>query len=181
MPKLVFKSLRRIRNVGRFVDWSPDPEVPKLRRFNLFYGFNGSGKTSITRALGDLGLPPGERKRLGTGRVTIELDDDSTIEEASEAQALRGRIFVFSTDFVRDNFKWNESTANPVFYLGEEQAELAEKLASLKDELAERSAEQITALAAFGTADNAFQSFNGIRRVKLAKRLELRGSITQLR
>jgi len=159
MPKLVFKSLRKIKNVGRFVDWSSDQELPKLRRFNLFYGFNGSGKTSIARILGDLGLPPGERKRLGTGRVTIDLDDESTVDEASDAQALRGRIFVFSIDFVRDNFKWNESTANPVFYLGEEQAELAEKLVALKDELAERSTEHVAALIAFGTADNTFQSF----------------------
>lgn len=115
MPKRVIKSVRKIQDIGRFVSWSAPSTLPDWRRFNLFYGFNGSGKTTLARILGDFSSPPSDRKNIGSGQATIELDDGSTINEKSESDPLRGRIFVFSSDFVRDNFKWNESTASPVY------------------------------------------------------------------
>lgn len=159
MPKRVIKSLRKIQSVGRFVDWSTTADLPDWRRYNLFYGFNGSGKTTIARVLNDLSQPPADRSNIGSGQATIELDDGSTVNESSEAESLRGRVFVFSSDFVQDNFKWNESSANPVYYLGEEQAEQAEKLAALKNELVEKASQQVAATADFGEADRSLRSF----------------------
>ena len=37
-------------------------------------------------------------------------------------------FLVFNVDFVEENFKWKEGTANPVFHLGREQVELAKTL-----------------------------------------------------
>ena len=41
---------------------------------------------------------------------------------------LKGRVLVFNVDFIEENLRWKEGTANPVFYLGKAQVELAKKL-----------------------------------------------------
>lgn len=62
------------------------------------------------------------------GTFEVELTDGTVIKSAGALDALKGRVLVFGVDFIEENFRWKEGTANPVFYLGKEQAELSKKL-----------------------------------------------------
>ena len=104
------------------------PELPDLRRYNLIYGFHGSGKTTLARVFGSLGAGALRLELPEGGTFEVELTDGTVIKSAGALDALKGRVLVFGVDFIEENFRWKEGTANPVFYLGKEQAELSKKL-----------------------------------------------------
>lgn len=59
---------------------------------------------------------------------SFQLTDGTTISTAAGLARLRDRVAVFNEDFLERNFRWKDGTANPVFYIGKEQAELVKKL-----------------------------------------------------
>jgi wobble nucleotide-excising tRNase len=124
-------TLRRIvtlKNLGVFHNFASSAELPDLRRYNLIYGFNGSGKTTLARVFGSLGAGALRLELPEGGTFEVELTDGTVIKSAGALDALKGRVLVFGVDFIEENFRWKEGTANPVFYLGKEQAELSKKL-----------------------------------------------------
>src|SRR5206468_3677041 len=93
-----------------------------LSRYNLIYGWNGSGKTTISRLFNFL-----ERK-------TIHMPDLSTIDFAIQTestllkkQAITNHdvnVRVFNEDFVKDNLTFEESKAKKIVILGKENIDL---------------------------------------------------------
>ena len=62
--------IRQLRNCKVFKDFSWPRTLRPFSRFNLIYGLNGTGKTTISRILGDL-----EHRRTPTvGDVTLVVD-----------------------------------------------------------------------------------------------------------
>lgn len=41
--------INSIQNLGIYKDYKADVQLQKFNKFNLFYGWNGSGKTTISR------------------------------------------------------------------------------------------------------------------------------------
>ncbi len=123
-----------LHGLGVFRDRNAVGEAPPFRRYNLIYGFNGSGKTTLSRVFASV-----ERGALCAdlpqdGRYELTLSDGSKISPDT-TDGLRDRIVVFNVDFIEQNLRWKDGVANPVFYLGKEQAELAEKLEKVEEEL----------------------------------------------
>lgn len=125
----------KIRDLAVFDNYAPIAAETDFCKFNLIYGFNGSGKTTLSRLFSSLerglyckDLPVG-------GRFEIALDGGATIAHDTNLDRLKGKIAVFNEDFVEANFRWREGSANPVFYLGEEQAGLAEQLRITQEKL----------------------------------------------
>lgn len=129
-------SIKRIRSVssaGIFGAYSAAGEDTDFCKHTLVYGFNGSGKTTISRLFSTLGegrccdfLPEGTR-------FEIELEDGTIITEESNLERLKDKIAVFNSDFVEANFQWKEGSAKPVFYIGREQAQQGRELEQLED------------------------------------------------
>lgn len=44
----MFTSITKIKNLGVFSDFTPVPNLAPFERYNVFYGLNGSGKTTHT-------------------------------------------------------------------------------------------------------------------------------------
>ncbi|MDO8427333.1 MAG: AAA family ATPase, partial [Deltaproteobacteria bacterium] len=42
--------ITKLKNFGVFMDFKWDQNIPLFRKHNLFYGWNYSGKTTISRA-----------------------------------------------------------------------------------------------------------------------------------
>lgn len=147
------KRLNGLRKLAVFDAYAPAAGEGHFYRYNLVYGFNGCGKTTLSRIFASLEQGVLVRDLPEGGEFEILLDDAATIGHGHNLDRLKGRVAVFNEDFVETNFRWREGSANPVFYLGAEQADLAETLrktqaeheAALKDR--DKSTSEQTAAA----------------------------------
>ena len=101
---------------------------PDILKKSLVYGFNGSGKTTLSRIFASLqsgalspDLPPG-------CQFEVQLADGRSLKSNVSLDALKEHILVFNTDFIEANLRWKEGLASPVFFIGQEQAELSRQL-----------------------------------------------------
>lgn len=120
--------ITRLRHPGVLRDFSWPADLPTFGRYNLIYGWNGSGKTTISnlfRAL-ELRRPPEGEVALTTLSATVTSD-----EFAQATLSVR----VFNRDFVSANvFPVGGGEVPPIFVLGEESAEKQAQVEQLKDE-----------------------------------------------
>jgi wobble nucleotide-excising tRNase len=56
--------LRRIKDLGIFRDYRWDADLPDFCRYNLIYGWNGCGKTTLSRMFASLSEGKAERYPL---------------------------------------------------------------------------------------------------------------------
>jgi len=130
MPLATLARVNRIINMGIYRDFAGN-DATTLRRWNLIYGFNASGKTTLSRILGSLGKGQLHPTLPNDGSFEIGLSDGTSITSDNLAQSvLVSRLFVFNSDFVEDNLRWAEGTSSPIFYIGQPQADAAAELAS---------------------------------------------------
>ncbi|MGT2460106.1 AAA family ATPase (plasmid) [Cupriavidus basilensis] len=134
MPATIIQRLAPLKNLGVFKD-SKVADAQTCLQYNLIYGFNGTGKTTLSRVFGSLEAGALRPELPEGGTFEVQLSDGSIIKSTGELNALQGRLLVFNVDFVEESFKWKEGTARPVFYLGREQANLADQLAKTSGEL----------------------------------------------
>lgn len=120
--------ISRLRHPGVLRDFSWPADLPTFGRYNLIYGCNGTGKTTISnlfRAL-ELRKPPEGEATLAT--------PSSTFIGADFPQATLP-VRVFNRDFVSANvFPVGGGEVPPIFVLGEESAEKQTQVERWKDE-----------------------------------------------
>ncbi|MDT8320996.1 MAG: AAA family ATPase [Xanthomonadales bacterium] len=124
----LFTKISRLRHPGVLRDFSWPAELPTFGRYNLIYGWNGSGKTTISnmfRAL-ELRTQPEGEATLATASTTIAGNDF--------AQATLP-VRVFNRDFKTANvFPVGGGEVPPIFVLGEESADKQAQAEQLKGE-----------------------------------------------
>ena len=128
MPPPTIDHIVSLRGLGVFRDYTATQDLPAMRRHNLIYGFNGSGKTTLARVLASLTSGVVRPELPADGTFELKLTDGIAITNGANLEVLKGRMLVFNIDFVEENLRWKEGTANPVFYLGKAQAELNKEL-----------------------------------------------------
>lgn len=120
-----FKMLRRINRLKRlglvYQDFTWVSDLSEFNKVNLIYGWNGCGKTTLTR-LFDM-LASGD-----CGDTEFEVLDDSGTKLV-QGQAAKLPIKVFNQDYVTRNISVENSTANTIsILLGDQNKELAEQI-----------------------------------------------------
>lgn len=128
MPHPVIQRIDSLKELPLFNDYSAPANLPTLQKHNLIYGFNGCGKTTISRVLASLGSGALHSKLPVNGTFNIILTDGDHLLTDSIDKQLKQRIFVFNEDFKDDNFRWKEGTANGIIYIGHEQKELSTEI-----------------------------------------------------
>lgn len=122
----MFKKITKIKDFGIYRDFKWNTETPELKKFNVIYGWNGSGKTSLTRILRAF-----EIKKLHDdfkhGEFEIELNDGNKRSQQDLEKV--PNVKVFNTDFIEENIHWKETKSNTVLYVGKKSAEFANLLA----------------------------------------------------
>jgi len=105
--------------------------MPGFNKFNLLYGWNYSGKTTLSRVLQCL-----EFKRMnseyGSASFRIIKEDASVIESDNLSSAPTVRVF--NRDYINENFA-KEHSAPAVFILGKDNVELRERYLQLQTRL----------------------------------------------
>ena len=141
--------IAHIKNFGSFKDWSWDEKkLPEFNKKNLFYGWNGSGKTFLSRIFRDFE----QEKSILDAPAEQENRDDFTYDSANPRDVsvqieLKGDkswslghdtgkdIRVFNKEFVERNFTLENSEAQGfVLAMGQEANELNDKRKELEKE-----------------------------------------------
>jgi wobble nucleotide-excising tRNase len=124
--------------------------LPRFAKFNLIYGWNYSGKTTLSRLFQILEKP----ERLASwpnSAFRLLMDDGSEVTHTALALNPPTKIRVFNRDFVMENFS-QEHTAPAVFILGAQNVALRQRL-----EMLNRRRERVTQLEA-GLQERARQA-----------------------
>ena len=118
--------IARLRDYGVFHDFTWPHDLPEFGRYNLIYGWNGTGKTMLSRLFHALEAktPP------STGQVTMSVNgrDVSNTEFPRVSIAVR----VFNRDFVQDSVFPTEGDVAPIFVIGKQNVEKQKLVGQLK-------------------------------------------------
>ena len=130
---MTIKQIKKIRDFGIYQKFDWEAATPDFNNFNLTYGWNYCGKTTLSRVFRCFELG---QKHSDYNTATFELEDTDGKKYSEVSFPAKLNIRVFNTDFISDNLKWNEGI-EPIFMLGEQniklQADLdAEKIIQTK-------------------------------------------------
>lgn len=136
MTSRVFRGsmFRRIESISQAAVWDGydgrTSPAPDFARYNLIYGWNASGKTTLSRVFGLLNgpiisrLPAGAHVRASVGQEVLD----------SRKEQDRGRIpvCIFNRDFIEANLQQADYAQAPaLFIVGEDNIRLSNRIASL--------------------------------------------------
>lgn len=129
----IIRRFRRLAGAGILADKGTNDDGLEFLRHNLIYGFNGSGKSTLSRILACLEIGKRHAALPDECSFEIEMDDGSCFGSPDELSGLEDRVCVFNTDFIERNLQWASGRANSIFYISEEQAELAAELKAAQE------------------------------------------------
>lgn len=141
----MFEKISRLMKFGIFRDFSWGNDTPSFARFNLIYGWNKSGKTTLSkifvaceRKTTEFEQYPGDgEQHPGNGEFEIRVSGGPVVRN-SDCQNVTKQVRVFNRDFVEDNVSFNPKTSsNPIVYVSEKEIKDKERL----DELRRRAEE----------------------------------------
>lgn len=123
----MIKKINKIKNFGIYNNYRFSNEnTPEFKKFNLIYGWNYSGKTTLSRIFRSF-----ELKDFSSGFESSEFEiEDVNGNKFSQSDLISNTlpIRVFNSDFIEDNLKWSNVEFNPIFILGEENIETQNKI-----------------------------------------------------
>lgn len=121
----MIRRILQIKAFGVFADFQWSAAVTDFKQYNLIYGWNYSGKTTLSRAFRCFELKQ-QHSDFPDAQVKLK-SEDGTIYQMSAPQALP--VFrVFNSDFVRDNLSFDLGSATPILVLGAEDITKQESL-----------------------------------------------------
>src|SRR3989344_5869352 len=128
------QSIKVIKECPSFVNFRPAADLPAFTKYNLIYGWNGSGKTTFSRVLRafELEINPYDDP-TNPPEFEFKLSNSSSISN-KDLSAFK-EIRVFNKDFVEDSV-FCHGGPKPIFFLGKENKEDKEKIIKTEEELA---------------------------------------------
>lgn len=115
--------INRVKNLGVFADFSWDGQLPPFERYNVIYGENGTGKTTLSRLLAC--LQTGEHEDY----PALEFKIDSQSGELVHGRPAARKIRVFNADYVQLNIGQLDGSLKPILVIGAENKAAAEVVA----------------------------------------------------
>lgn len=127
----MINNINSINNLGIYKDYKKDDDLLPFNRFNLFYGWNGSGKTTISRLFRMIekrDIP----KDYSNIRYKIEINSKKYTEK--DLKSINENVFVFNEEFIEENINWDESI-NKILLLSEDKIKETQEYKLLKEEI----------------------------------------------
>lgn len=149
---MIIEQFSRLRGCGIFRDFSWPSDLQDFDRFNLIYGWNGTGKSTLGRLLRKLeqcAPPP-------LGDVTLQVDGHSVRgrDFTSQSPAIR----VFNRDYVDDTVLPREGgEAPPIYVVGKENVDKQRRADALRSEREVVSVERVADSDRKTEAENALE------------------------
>lgn len=120
----MIKGIARIKGLGVYSDYVKPKGTLEFGSKNLIYGWNYSGKTTLSRLFAQIENSDEPNPDLEDCSFTFETDGDP-ITERNYAQS-SFIVRVFNSDFVRDNLNFTGQSFKPILLLGKD-ADTAQK------------------------------------------------------
>lgn len=102
----MIKKILLLKKFGIFQNFNWNT-LPEFKEKNIFYGWNYSGKTTISRIFSSIRNKELDRS-LGGAEFKIILNDGSEINQNNISTNTQN-VLVFNSDYIRDNLKWDSS------------------------------------------------------------------------
>jgi wobble nucleotide-excising tRNase len=121
------KRVQEISNLGIYRHYSSSSELPDFQFYNVIYGWNGTGKTTLSRAFSALGsqLSPVDFPDMS---ASFLLDSG---EKVSVGDSIDTPILVFNQDYVDANVNFGRQHSKSIsVVLGEQNKSLLDKIKS---------------------------------------------------
>jgi wobble nucleotide-excising tRNase len=128
--------VNKIKDFGVFKNFNGN-SLPEFKTFNLIYGWNYSGKTTLSRVFRCL-----EKGQLHNDYLAATFELQNAIVKYDNTFSVRPNIRVFNSDFIKENLKWDSESIEPIFLLGEENIKLQKEL-NEKEEALLKSEEEL--------------------------------------
>lgn len=126
--------INRLKQFGIFSDFN-GTTIQKFGRYNLVYGWNGTGKSTLSNLFSCFELRS-MVPRFSVGQFSVVLEDGSTITETTLPSS-QLNIHVFNQRFVHENIDWDKSVKS-ILLIAKEKIDDLQKLEKLKGELQSR-------------------------------------------
>lgn len=130
--QMKIKMITKINKLGTFDNFQWEKQCEEFGQYNFFYGWNYSGKTTLSRIFRCLEMKV-PHDDFPDAEFSIESDNGNITQRNISAGYI---IRVFNEDFIEKNFKWNNEKADidPVLILGEEVKDLENKVKELTEQ-----------------------------------------------
>lgn len=169
----IITNIKSLQGMGIYADRSARSPSLQFRRYNLVYGFNGSGKSTLSRLFASLEAGGSHPKLPTDGTFEVALDDGSVFGCPVNPVGLEQRLLVFNSDYIEQNLQWAAGRANPVFYIGADQAEAANELTKIEGDIIQADAQKEAASTTQKAAEKTFANYKRERAKSVASRLHL--------
>jgi wobble nucleotide-excising tRNase len=127
----MIKRINNIKNFGVFNNYKRSGDIQDFAKVNIIYGWNYSGKTTISRLFQCLEF---KSKNADYTSCEFELEDYSNNKgNQNNLNINNHEIKVFNSDFIRDNIHLEGESFDPILLLGDD-AKKAEEEIKLKDD-----------------------------------------------
>ena len=115
----IIKKITKLKNLGVYTDFSWGSDLPDLKQYNVIYGWNGTGKTTLSKMLGALNT--GNHPEFSTLEYSIL---DSNGNSHTQGSEFTTKIKVFNSEFISNNVDFNRLSSKTIaVVLGEENKE----------------------------------------------------------
>ena len=125
------KKIKKIKNFATFSNFKWLNNCQEFSRYNFSYGWNNSGKTTLSRIFRCLEIKA-RHSDFPNAEFSIETDSiNITQKDIFKDYPIR----VFNEEFVEENFQWNneEAEIDPILILGKEAKDLEVKAKELSE------------------------------------------------
>jgi wobble nucleotide-excising tRNase len=125
MGVYVITGIAKIKGLGVYDNYTKPTGIKEFGVKNLIYGWNYSGKTTLSRLFAQL-----ENKAINSDLAgcsfTIETDSSSITEKNFTETNLSVRVF--NSDFIRDNLNFSGQSFKPILLLGKDTEQAQKSL-----------------------------------------------------
>lgn len=129
------KRINKVSNFGSYLSYSwEENDIEEFQRYNILYGWNYSGKTTLSRMFAFLQKPELPEAITGSFEAFIEDDDSKVITIDSRLHNKTLPVRVFNADFVNTNFE-QEHNAPAVHVLGENVRYLRDEIKKRREQI----------------------------------------------
>jgi len=126
---MAIRKITRMRDYGVFRDFTWPQDLPEFGHYNLIYGWNGTGKTTLSRLFRHL-----EKQQNPTkGKLSVTIGDTDYSEEQFEMCSIPVRVF--NRDFIAQAVFTTNGELAPIFIIGERNVEKQKEVDKLKSQL----------------------------------------------
>ncbi|MDH6166272.1 wobble nucleotide-excising tRNase [Variovorax boronicumulans] len=147
--------INRLRQFGIFTDYNGSA-IQQFGRYNLIYGWNGTGKSTLSNVFSCLenrSLIP----RFAGAQFSIAQEDGTSLTEANLG-ASQINIHVFNQRFIHENIDWDKSVKS-ILLIAKDKIDDLQALEKKKEELGERQKAHTANLTEVRTKTEALEKF----------------------